>query len=359
MHGGVEYQATQDDEVRALSRVAADAGATIVVNGHPHVVGGFTEAPGADGAPVVVAETMGNLLFDQNLWSTLRSYLLRVDLEGGRRVDTHIDPFAMTGYSPVPTTGLLADSSARAAAGLVPGPMLLGDGYAGTVVGGLGRSEDLRGSRGQIATVPAGLWLAPGQDVVTPGVDLLFGTGSFERMDTGSDTTDQQPLLWGLGKYSRLSSDAACSGTRGIHLVRQPASSFDVVAAPLHRLPVTAGDQITLTAEISRATSGATLEIRWYDGMAGASTSLQRLSIGDRSDAISCRQFRLDLTVPAGTLAVQPYLRLRSPGNNLDATEMLVDNVRLVRWASPGTGGRLFDTLDFGDDGAAHLLSDR
>ena len=175
MHGGVEYQPTQDDQIRSLSKVAADAGATVVVNGHPHVVGGFTQE-----GDTPIAETMGNLMFDQNLWSTLRSYLLRVDLVDGAPVRTSIDPFALSNYAPVPTTGAIADSSARTAAGLLTGPMLLGVGTASTSVDGTVRARPVTGRRGSVASIPAGLWLPPGQPRVTPGQDLLFGTGGFE-----------------------------------------------------------------------------------------------------------------------------------------------------------------------------------
>jgi poly-gamma-glutamate synthesis protein (capsule biosynthesis protein) len=352
MHGGTEYRATQDEDIRALSEVATAAGATAVVNGHPHVVGGFTESNDA-----IVAETMGNMLFDQNLWSTLRSYLLRVDLADGRAVRSRVDPFAMVGYAPVPTTGLLADSSARAAAGLVEGPMLLGVGGAGTIVPGLAGPTELAGSRGDIATIPPGLWLAPEQTAVSPGQDLLFGTGSFERMDTGPETT--QPLLWGLGKYTQISSDAACAGGRGLHLARKPGSEFDVIATPLHRLPVAAGDRLTLAVDVRSSSPGAVLELRFYDAFLGSSTKVHRVAIELESAGEGCRQFSMDVTVPAGVVAAQPYLRLLDPGDNTAAVELLADNARLVRWSEAGEGGRGFDTVRFLQSGAAHLVTDR
>ncbi len=357
MHGGTEYQATQDAEIRALSEVATAAGATAVVNGHPHVVGGFSESNDA-----IVAETMGNMLFDQNLWSTLRSYLLRVDLAEGRAVRSRVDPFAMVGYSPVPTTGLLADSSARAAAGLVDGPMLLGVGGAGTIVPGLPGPTELAGSRRDIATIPPGRWLAPEQSAVTPGQDLLFGTGSFERMDTGPATT--QPMLWGLGKYTQVTNAAACSGGRGLHLVRKPGSDFDVIATPLHRLPVTPGDRLTVAVDVRASSPGAVLELRFYDAFLGSSSKVHRISIdgegdGGEGDGERCRQVVLDVAVPNGVVAAQPYLRLLDPGDNTEAVELLADNVRLIRWSARGAGGRGFDTVRFNESGAARLVTDR
>lgn len=62
IHGAVEYERQQRPVIRRLTQVAAEAGATAVMNGHPHVVGGLTTQSGA-----VVAESLGNLLFDQEI----------------------------------------------------------------------------------------------------------------------------------------------------------------------------------------------------------------------------------------------------------------------------------------------------
>ena len=350
MHGGVEYQSSQDTTVRALTRVATLAGATLVVNGHPHVVGGITEENG-----VLVAETMGNLVFDQNLWSTLRSYLLRVDLQDGRRVRTQIDPFALADYAPVPTTGLLADSSARVAAGLLSGPLLLGTGTSSTTPRGA-PAEAMSGASGDVVTIPPGTWFAPGQRGLTAGQDLLYGTGGIELMDTGESA---QPLLWTLGKYTLIGNDSACSGSRGLHAVRQPARDFDVVAFPSHRVPVTSGESLTLTVDVARATEGAQAEIRWYAGMAGPSKDAAVMNLGPFDGEDGCRQFTIDVRVPPGITAAQPYLRLADPGGVTKAGELMADNVRLVRWSPEGIGGRIFDTVRFGSATTAQLSTDR
>ncbi len=351
MHGGVEYQQTQDSIVRDLTDVAVDAGATLVVNGHPHVIGGVEERDGA-----VVAETMGNLVFDQNLWSTQRSYLLRVDLRDGETVRTQVDPFAISDYAPIPTTGLLADASARVAAGLLGGPLRLGPGTATTSRLDRVGSPPLAGTAGEVAPLPSGTWVPAGHDDVVAGEDLLFGTGSMERMDTARDTGS--PLLWALGKYTRVSNDAACSGSRGLHAVRQPARDFDVVAYTAHRVPVAPGERLSLVLDVGRATTGAQAEIRWYAEMAGPSSDVAVLPIGEVDAEDGCRQLRLDVVVPDGVVAAQPYLRLADPGGVTKAGELMADDVRLVRWARPGVGGRLYDTVDFLRSASLELTTD-
>ena len=120
IHGAVEYQRVQTPQIRQLMSTAAAAGAAAVITSHPHVIGGVTEQGGT-----VLAQSTGNLLFDQDLWSTFPSYLLRVDLQSGRSVHSSVDPVALEDYRPVPTVGPLAQASARIAAGTVSSPARL------------------------------------------------------------------------------------------------------------------------------------------------------------------------------------------------------------------------------------------
>ena len=268
---------------------------------------------------------------------------------------TQIDPFALADYLPVPTTGPLADSAARAAAGLLTGPMLLGAGSASTSALGA-EAEPLTGDPGDVVPIPAGTWLPPGQLGITPGQDLLFGTGGIELMDVGDAV---QPALWTLGKYTLISNESACSGSRGLHAVRRPARDFDVVAYPSHRVPVTPGESLTLTVDVAKSSTGAQAEIRWYREMAGASSDADVMTLGPFDGQGQCRQFTLDVTVPPGVAAAQPYLRLADPGGVTAAGELKADNVRLVRWAPGGIGGRIFDTVRFTSDTTAELSTDR
>lgn len=111
VHGGVEYADRQADAVEQLSATATAAGAALVVDGHPHVVGGVSVTRTA-----LIAETMGNLLSDQRIWPSSLSYLLRVDVRDGAPVQATVDPLLLEDYVPRPTVGLLADAAARRAA---------------------------------------------------------------------------------------------------------------------------------------------------------------------------------------------------------------------------------------------------
>lgn len=69
IHGGYEHGRDLSVQVRRLSDIAVESGATLIVNHHPHVVGGLRFESGA-----LTAWTLGNLLLDQTVWPTFESY---------------------------------------------------------------------------------------------------------------------------------------------------------------------------------------------------------------------------------------------------------------------------------------------
>jgi poly-gamma-glutamate capsule biosynthesis protein CapA/YwtB (metallophosphatase superfamily) len=364
IHGAVEYQRTQTPKIRALMSTAAAAGAAAVITSHPHVIGGVTQELGS-----VLAQSTGNLLFDQDLWSTFPSYLVRVDLQAGRSVHTTVDPIALADYRPVPTVGPLGQASARIAAGTVPGPVRL-SGWGAAISAGPAPTPTTLAvptPPGRILRLGRGWWAQlPASGPTTEpraGTDLLYGTGTFEELDT--DATNRPAPLWTLGLNARIASSAACSaaGSRedarghGLELARSPVSTRDVFASPSHRIPVTGGSALSLTADLRRATDTATLELRWYTKASGASTTTTELDLPSGSWPLTaCHHVRLDVTVPAGAIAVQPFARVK-PGHDRQLGQTLaLDNLDLVEWS--GSTARGQDVIDTGSGGTITLHSD-
>lgn len=349
VHGGTEYVREQTDDVRRFSRLAVDLGASVVVNGHPHVVGGVTSDRG-----VPVVESAGNLLFDQDLWETFLSYLPRVEIAGGRVVRTVLDPIMIDGYQPTPVVGRPGAAAARIGSARMDGPLgLAGGGAASVVVGATPEEDALRVEAGHVAGLPDAAWLAPGQRA-TAGHDLLFGTGGFEAVRPGQGH-DAAPL-WTLGRFAEVAPEATCGGATGLVLRRSPVSQRDVVAAPAHRQPVEPGQRLTLVADVKQASAGAWLELRWYAGMAGGSMKVSRLAVPRVSPGRSCTQVRFDVVVPDHAMAVQPWLRLEPPHDVHLAAHLALDDVRLVAWSE--TPGRRDDIIDPRDDGEVRLVRD-
>ncbi|MDF8264950.1 CapA family protein [Luteipulveratus flavus] len=362
IHGAVEYLRPQQPEVRSLFKVASDAGAQAVIASHPHVVGGMTQTGKA-----FVAETTGNLAFDQQLWATFPTYLMRVDLRGGVPVYSSIDPLSMQNFRPVPSVGALAQASARIAAGTVPGPARLGDSGAfvppGTRAPSAGTDVSL--AKGDIQAVSPGWWFSGvSQPVggVRAGSDLLFGTGTFEDQDVDASTNGGD--LWTLGKYAQVTARARCTSgdgesDQGIELVRSPVSTKDVFATPAHRQDVDPGQEVTLSADIRNASAGSILELRWYYRTEGKSfhTTSAKIPVTDAS-ASSCRRVVINAVVPKEAHAVQPFLRLKPPDDEQEGRRFSADNVRLIQWAPSGAGGRQYDVVRGSVDAKARFIQD-
>jgi poly-gamma-glutamate synthesis protein (capsule biosynthesis protein) len=359
INGGDEYARQQTEFVLQLSSAAARAGAAVVANGHPHVVGGL----GVEGT-TVLAESLGNLVFDQNLWPTLLSYLLRVDVRDGQPVLATVDPLIIEDYVPRPTVGVLADAAARAAAGPTPGspgrlqapgavltagpqptPRVVDHALEGGTVARLASGWSVRDA--------AATTLSPS---VRLGEDLLW-TGTFEDMDTDPQTDGAHG--WSLGPAAKVASTAACDGDVGVELSRSPVSTEDVVATPVHRQLVSPGTTLSVLAEVRDASAGATLELRWYPATEGASSSVTTLQIPEGSyDAGSCAQVRIDATVPVGIIAAQPMVRLTPTFDVHLGAHLAVDNVQLVVWGASGENGRRYDVVDVLKDVTLPLVDD-
>ncbi len=356
IHGGQEYQAEPSGIAERFTAIAEQAGADLVVNGHPHVVGEVSLQEGR-----LRAETLGNLLFDQDVWPTFLSYLLRVDVRDAGPVLATVDPLFIEDYVPRPTVGLLADAAARRAAGPDggPGPRLQPPGAVFTHDGvGDSRLAERPLERGMVRRLSPAWWVPRDgrPDAASRLGQELLWTGSFEDMDTDPATIGAH--AWSLGLHARLRPEAACSGSVGLELSRSPLSTRDVVASPAHRQLVSPGSDLSLVADVRDASPGATLELRWYPAAQGGSTSVTSLPIPVLAeDRDGCTQIRLDATVPDGIVAVQPFIRLVPADDNFRGPRLAVDNVQLVAWSDEGSG-RMFEVVEGGVDVALPLADD-
>ncbi|GAB2991935.1 hypothetical protein GCM10027076_32410 [Nocardioides montaniterrae] len=347
LHGGVEYVRKQTRLTDLYNTIAAHAGASVIVDGHPHVVGGITHI-----GHVPVLESYGNLVFDQDLWEPLLSYSMRVDLDGGKPVHTTLDPFAIENYRPVPVVGGPADAAARIAGDIAKPDVRLGDGGA---LAPTGRpvTTSLSGKAGEVAGLPVGSEISTLPAGMRAGTDLLWGTGSMEDLDTDPDSGTG--LLWALGMFAEVKDDSACHGTWGLRLQRSPVSRKDVVSAPLHRIAVVPGSQLSFVADIKHASAGAVLELHWYGSSAGSSLDALRYPIPQKSIHSGCTTFRVDVKVPKKILYVQPWLRVHPPHDIIYSRELMIDDLKLVQWEKPGVAMNRDDVVDFGHGGTVAL----
>jgi len=336
VHGGNEYQRTPSENVRKMTVAARESGAILVINHHPHVVGGF-DWNGSS----LVAWTMGNFLFDQTVWPTFESYLLAVHLRDGKVVQAYTEPLMIDGYLPKGITGDLADFVARGAAGRETGPFIVEDGAMEIDVNNRAIQRNTRlpvkgnSKVGTIFRVDKEEWVAgfSGPGHLRLGRDLLW-VGGFE--DEIVDEQHQGGILWGFtGLDKLLGSEYAYAGVMGARLERRGFNKSDVVLSPLHRILVNSGSELSIVGMVrSRTDTPASLQISWYSQTKGQSQAKQLKPLSIKSDN-QWNPFRFDLKVPPHTVAIGLFLRLHPSARGKATADF--DNIRIIKWEPEGT----------------------
>jgi poly-gamma-glutamate synthesis protein (capsule biosynthesis protein) len=343
IHGGNEYQRQPTRRVQAMVEVARAAGAAAILNHHPHVVGGFQWQGGT-----LVADSLGNFLFDQTLWPTFESYLLELHLRRGVVVRALAEPLILHRYRPYALVGGLADFVARGAAGRGPAAAFVESGTVEVDGGRLRRRRtwplQLRGQpqQGSVFHTSPGVWLerAGGAGQLEGGRDLLW-VGDFEDGAVGVEPG--AGMLWGLSPPDKaLHPQAAATGAWGVRLERSPANRQAVMLSPVHRIPVQPGQRLTLLGWMRGPTTArARLLVGWHAARRGGSQArIERpISLAGPGRWLPVRW---DLTVPPYAVALGLYVVLDPPAwgrSHLD-----VDGLRLILWEpANGSGGPLLD----------------
>lgn len=350
IHGGNEYGRNPSPFVQELTATARAAGATLVINHHPHVVGGLNWQDG-----VLTALTMGNFLFDQDVWPTFESYLLAVHIRRGQVVRAYVEPFMIADYVPRPVVGQMAEFVARGAAGRAAGPFLVEDGAAEIDVGGRALPQEVAVSldgaadADKIYHLENGAWLAIPQssEAVLAGRDLLW-TGSFE--DETADDQTNPGALWDLTGGDRLiGPEYAYEGQTGVRLRRLFTNNEDIILTHQHRILIKPNQKLSVIGR-ARTNGNVSLQLSWYPDTAGSSatrTLIPNLVASDNT----WRPFRVNVTAPnfpevddsEDQLPLKPavglFLRLSPPGRDRATADF--DNIRLIAWEEPGTASTL------------------
>ena len=321
IHGGYEYGRDPSAQVRALSDVATAAGATMVINHHPHVVGGLRFSDGQ-----LTAWTLGNLVFDQTVWPTFESYLLKVAVEDGRVVSGWLEPVQIQDFRPTGLYGAQADWVARGALARSEGPWVAEAGSLWLDTDEAARSTTFATSGDRLQRLTSGCAAGAGRE--------LLGSGDFEPSTVASDSAPAP--LWNVTSddaYRHLDPDAAATGRQGVLLTRADPNTSDLLLTPLHRVLIRPGDPLTLLVDHRDLFGAPESEVRlsWYNDTQGGSQRQTRVAL-PRSD--SWTTSRIDVTAPKTGVAVQPFVRLTPPTDGV--SQLAVDNVRLINWAEPG-----------------------
>lgn len=348
IHGDANYERAPTKRLVRLTDAAIDAGADMIVNHHPHVTGGLERRNGA-----LVAWTLGNFVFDQELWETLRSYVLVAHVNDDGLQRAYTQPIVLSGYVPMATTETVARRTSWETAGLsTDAATLVSRGrrlelgqYAETVATPRQRIQQVSGE-GDIYARTGG-WVSDLTDrrgTVLLGRERLL-TGGFDNESTNGDRAEGS--LW---RYQRTRSDGKQGG---ISLTAYPKDTNRSVLAPASRLPVSGRPLTALCRYRYPGDGGFSLLISWYNDTAGVSFESRTVQLDGTGDG--WKLLRESLDPPANATHINLFAFLESPEEG-EPRRVRVDSVRLVEWEPPATtGGREFDHLLVDGEAAVEL----
>jgi len=333
VHGGFEYERGLAGNPMRFTLIAKQAGATIVVNHHSHVVSGLTWSKGA-----ITAWALGNFISDQTVWPTFESYMLTVYVREGQIIRAFIEPVMLKDYVARGVTSELADYVVRGAAGREPGPFIVESGAMEVDINQTAiqktKQVTLDGGTGTIIPIAQGQWLSDfqGTGSLVLGRDLLW-VGSFEN-----SVVDNKPgllPLWKQGETSniKVGAEYAYEGQAGIRLTRGSSNQAATVTTNLHRILVNSGSNLTISGMV-RGSQGAlvSLQASWYPDTIGSSIS-QTSDLLDIKEAGVWQPFQFNVQVPEGIAALGIFLKLSPPVTGISTADF--DNIRVIEWAPP------------------------
>jgi len=332
IHGGEEYNPIPTHKISYLTEIARQAGATLVINHQPHVIGGFSWRNQS-----LAAWTIGSFLTDQTIWPALKSYLLTVYLREGKVVRAYIEPLMLESFVPHGVTDELADYVVREAAGAEPGPFVMENGAMEVDLNGRAlqksnsQSIDGGSAPGEIISIPQAQWISgfKGTGKLLLGRDLLW-VGGFENDLVASSSAAP---LWDLETGDiQIGKDFAYEGETGIRLTRGAANTGDAVTTSLHRVLVDLRANLSITGMVRLNQGvGAQIQLSWYPATSGSSFMKTSRPIEVQNYG-TWQPFRFDVQVPSKAVALGLYLRLKPPDKGTASADF--DNIRIIEWAN-------------------------
>lgn len=347
IHGGESYQRAPTDQLVRLADAAIAAGADVVANHHPHVTGGVEIRDGA-----LVAWSLGNLVFDQELWETYRSALLTVHVsaDGVRRAS--VEPVLRDRYVPKGVAGTVRERLLAEMAGWSGDAVSFRDETLsfvhGREPGTRRKTQTMTGEDALYARQSGWVEAVESAGIAWVGLDRLF-TGGFA--DCLVDASQSGGTLWQV-EGGRVRDGIGNARSPGVRL----RGGEGAMLAPSDRAPVGDGP-VTLTG-LYRTTEGGqvTVHVGWFDGLA-VEAGLPASRDPDSSEQVDLestagrwQRARIPFEPPAGTSYV--HIRLE-PAKGTTAS---FDNWELVDW-TPAEGsvdrGRAYSHLRV--DGSATI----
>ncbi len=318
IHGSSQMAELPTQNFMEATHGAARAGADLVVGHHPHVVQGFEFHD-----ETLIAHSLGNLVFDQDLGVTHPSVVLRTVFEGPELLEAKLYPIFLDRYRPVLVGGevggrileKVAEASiqpgnsarlANDALALIPADrspsahIIQRNGIGYVVPGSSERSLQIQVAEGGPTAADQLIRIDEGARNLTVGRDL-FGYGTVE--DVQADRVVQGGLAWSLPPDALEVDDTAPEGPLVVSLTRTSQHLDAALARTSARLPI---PPHRWTNQDGEATDGpATYSARIWLKRVGAGIPSVRLSyyLFDDTDPTrlprSARLGEVDVPIPA------------------------------------------------------------
>lgn len=339
IHGGEQYWQEPTERIEQLTETAISAGADIVINHHPHVTGGLEWRDGA-----LVAWSLGNLVFDQEFWSTFPSYLLTVHATGDGITRAYVDPLLIEGYVPKGVVGKPRAWQLRETAELSSSEFSLGEGrleyVADRNVTPQTATRTLNGEEA-IFSRESG-WVnrvLDGSASVELGRDLL-PTGTFDNSDI--DDERNEGALWRFSRGENSNGPQfGYRGTGGIQLSRVPENTQRSILTTTERVPIE-GPATVLGQYRHETDTCLELLVRWYESTSGAMLASESINL---EQTTGWGRLRQSFQTPASAHYIRVYFRLYPPDDGGERFARF-DDIRLIEWSPAGRGGgKGFDHL--------------
>ncbi|AUX46219.1 carbohydrate-binding protein [Sorangium cellulosum] len=363
LHGGSEYSDYPTSAMRRRFTQLVQLGAGVVVAHHPHTVHGVGLYDAGAG-PRFVFMSLGNMVFDQDIFETYQSYVAVLDIDeaadGSRAVHrVQLIPFQNEGYVPKLVSGAWLARTGRHVGHLsttLPAAGAAGeaaDGLTGAVVFPSGprvaavsaAAQYKASDQAETRTVPlASRSTGPLAHVRSSAADSLAGLrtsaaascdygreimlyGDFEDSDV--DDAFHEGSMWSLSEFRTVQNSVVRSGTGAMVFLRKSTSTSDVSTYMNNRIKFEPGRKLTLSGYLKGDNAGQhRIQVYWYTS---GGTSLSNTTVVTRAaGTYTWERFTADLTPPSNAGSVRVYFRAAPPASG-EATTYL-DDVSLIEW---------------------------
>ncbi|KIG18416.1 Capsule biosynthesis protein capA [Enhygromyxa salina] len=356
IHGGDEYKWVQNSGSHYDFERLVDHGAGLVIAHHPHVAHGVSVIDAGDG-PRFVFGSLGNLVFDQEVYETMRSYLAIVDInEGpsGPEVErVQLAPYRLDGYIPRPLVGAgLADMGRHLAHLSTAEAPVSGFGRAvvfaegGRLVVAADESDvqttDLIDARSlTVASGSTGLVsLDPYTDTdalaalsssaaatCELGLDLL-GIGDFEDPDV--DDAYLEGDLWVQSSARYVQGSETYNGNGAAVLLRKSTYNDRTSLWMGNKVEIKGNRPITVAGWHKGDNAGEfRITVRWLSS--AGNTVAHTTEYQNFSANYDWSRFAINLTPPNGADSMQVYYR-HYPPNSGGEGQVFLDDLSYIEW---------------------------